>query len=157
MRASAALLLLIGSCSSALATIKVCNEFEHPIHVAIAYETSSGWVSESWLTVKANACETDTKHTDLTSFYYRGETDAVGSKKWTWGKGQLLSYKDGSFKFQNADTKGKGARLEEYSGPDSFKLPTTTVTLTFLADLRVSFFTPNENPAPSEGTKGTNP
>lgn len=45
MRMLVALLLLIASSSAALATIKVCNEFSHPIHLAFAHETKDGWMT----------------------------------------------------------------------------------------------------------------
>jgi uncharacterized membrane protein len=45
---TAAFLLVVASWSPALAKLKFCNNFKYAIHIAIAYETSSGWVSDGW-------------------------------------------------------------------------------------------------------------
>ena len=70
-------MLLVASASPALAKIKFCNNFEHAIHIALAYETSKGWVSDGWTGVRANPCFEDADHTELTSFFYHAETDAI--------------------------------------------------------------------------------
>ena len=59
MRALVVVLLILGSSSPALATIKYCNNFKYDIHIAIAYETPDGFVSEGWTGVKANSCWED--------------------------------------------------------------------------------------------------
>lgn len=41
MRALMAVLFLIGSGSDALAMLKVCNKFKHPIHLAAATQPST--------------------------------------------------------------------------------------------------------------------
>ncbi len=161
MRALAALLLLIASCAPALATIKVCNQFSHPIHLAFAYEAKDGWVSDGWLTVAPNACAIDTQHPDLTSFYYRAESDTYGDNKWsTWGNNREFSVKDGNFKLDRAEQQAPGGRFVKFNGPDSYIDPLTTVTLTFMPDLKVTFSVPNENaeaPPPSGGGPATPP
>ena len=60
-----------------IAKIKFCNNFEHAIHIALAYEASKGWVSDGWTGVRANSCFEDADHTELTSFLYHAETDAI--------------------------------------------------------------------------------
>jgi tetratricopeptide (TPR) repeat protein/uncharacterized membrane protein len=146
MRAFAALLLLIASCAPALATVKVCNQFSHPLHLAFAYEGKDGWTSDGWLTVAPNACEIDTQHPDLTSFYYRAESDTYGGNKWTtWGSDREFSVKDGNFKLDHAEQKVPDGRFVKFNGPDSYIDPFTVVTLTFFPDLKVTFSVPNEN------------
>ena len=48
MRWFVALLLLALSGSKAFATIKFCNDFEHAVQFALAYQSNDGWVSEGW-------------------------------------------------------------------------------------------------------------
>ena len=146
MRALAALLFLVASCAPVLATIKVCNQFSHPVHLAFAYEAKDGWTSDGWLTIAPNACEIDTQHLDLTSFYYRAESDTYGDNKWsTWGNNREFSVKDGNFRLDHAEQKTPGGRLVKFNGPDSYIDPLTMVTLTFMPDLNVTFSVPNEN------------
>jgi uncharacterized membrane protein len=77
MRFLLALLLLAVSGSQALAAIKFCNNFEHQVQFAVAFQDQDGWVSEGWISVAPKACQTDSKHADLTEFYWRGETDWI--------------------------------------------------------------------------------
>jgi uncharacterized membrane protein len=137
MRAVAAILLLVTSGSPALAKIKFCNNFQHAIHIALAYETSKGWVSDGWTGVKPNSCFEDAGHTELTSFFYHAETDAIptgdGKKTtWSWGNERAFSVTNKPFKFENAEVKAKGARFAEFSGPVKINRPATVVTLTFV-------------------------
>jgi len=74
---TAALLLLVASWSPALAKLKFCNNFKYAIHIAIAYETSSGWVSDGWTGVKPDSCYDSPDYSELTSFFYHAETDAI--------------------------------------------------------------------------------
>ena len=121
MRFLLALLLLAVSGSQTLAAIKFCNNFEHQVQFAVAFQDQDGWVSEGWISVAPKACQTDSKHADLTEFYWRGETDWIKTKggrtQWSWGKDRQFSVKDGSFAFKNSDQKLKGAHLVGFIGP----------------------------------------
>jgi uncharacterized membrane protein len=86
---AAGLLLFVASWSPAFAKIKFCNDFKHALHIAVVYETSNGWVFEGWTGVKPNSCYEDNDYSELTSFFYHAETDAIdtggGNKNnWTW-------------------------------------------------------------------------
>jgi tetratricopeptide (TPR) repeat protein/uncharacterized membrane protein len=136
MRYLLALLLLAVSGSQASAAIKFCNNFEHQVQFAVAFQDQDGWVSEGWISVEPKACQTDSKHADLTEFYWRGETDWIKTKggrtKWSWGKDRQFSVKDASFTLKNADQKLKGAHLVAFIGPVKINLPSTAVTLTIV-------------------------
>jgi uncharacterized membrane protein len=137
MRVFAALLLLVASWSPAFAKIKFCNNFKYAIHIAIAYETSKGWISDGWTGVKPNSCYDDTDYADVTSFFYHAETDAIdtggGNKTtWSWGNDRAFSVLSKPFKIENAEYKAKDARFAEFSGPVKFNHPSTVVTLTFI-------------------------
>lgn len=138
MRWLLASLLIALTSAKSFAAIKFCNEFEHPVRFAVAFPTKNGWVSEGWVTVQSKSCQSDGKHAELTEFYWRGETDWIKTQggrtktKWSWGKTRRFSVKDASFSFANADTKGRGARLEGFSGPVTVKSPSlveATVTI----------------------------
>jgi len=138
MRWLLTLAVLIVSGSNAFAAITLCNEFEHPVRFALAFPTEDGWVSEGWIKVDPKSCQTDTKHTDLAEFYWYGETGWInvgGGKKtkWSWGKQREFSVKDTSFTLTNADKKSKGARLVQFIGPVTVKVPSAQqVTLTIV-------------------------
>ncbi len=137
MRGVAALLLLVASWSPAFAKVKFCNNFKYALHIAIAFETSKGWVSEGWTGVKPNACYEDDDYSELTSFFYHAETDAIdtgnGDKTtWSWGNKRSFSVMNKPFKIDSANSQAKDARLAEFSGPVKFNHPWTVVTLTFV-------------------------
>jgi uncharacterized membrane protein len=134
---TAALLLVVASWSPALAKLKFCNNFKYAIHIAIAYETSSGWVSDGWTGVKPDSCYDSPDYSELTSFFYHAETDAIdtgdGNKTtWSWGNNRAFSVMNKPFKIDTAEYKAKDARFAEFSGPVKFNHPSTVVTLTFV-------------------------
>src|SRR6478672_12874108 len=59
------------------------------------FRDQDGWVSEGWISVAPKGCQTDSKHVDLTEFYWRGETDWIKTKggrtQWSWGKDRQFS------------------------------------------------------------------
>jgi uncharacterized membrane protein len=137
MRGVVALLFLVASWSPAFAKVKFCNNFKYALHIAIAFETSKGWVSEGWTGVKPNECYEDDDYSELTSFFYHAETDAIetgdGKKTtWSWGNKRSFSVMNKPFKLDNADSQAKDARLADFSGPVKFNHPWTLVTLTFV-------------------------
>ena len=136
MRMLAALLLLVGSGSPALAKIKFCNTFKHDLHIAIAYETKDGFVSEGWTGVKANSCYEDTDYAALTSFYYHAETDAIpveggNTTTWDWGNRRAFSVLNKPFKIAHAEFKPAGGRFAEFSGPIELDSAAKEATISF--------------------------
>ncbi|MGE5261512.1 MAG: DUF1036 domain-containing protein [Actinomycetota bacterium] len=134
---AASLLILVASWSPALAKIKFCNNFKYALHIAIAHETSNGWVSEGWTGVKPNECYEDDDYSEITSFFYHAETDAIDTgdnnkTTWSWGNNRAFSVTNKPFKFANAEYKAKDAHFAEFSGPVKFNHPSTVVTLTFV-------------------------
>ena len=74
-----AVFFLLASGSVALAKIQFCNNFEHPIFVALAFQQNGEWITEGWLEVDVDKCVIDAKHADVTSFeYIRQETVELG-------------------------------------------------------------------------------
>ena len=149
MRVVLALLFFLASGSQAFAVIKFCNKFKYPIRFALAYPTVNGWVSQGWTTVKPDGCEIDKRFSHLTGFYYYAQTEPIDTgdgktSTWSWGNKRAFAVKDGDFKFADAETKPKGARLVEFSGPFSFNLASTVTTLT-IEEGSGTFSTPKDD------------
>src|SRR5947209_10294039 len=63
--------------SSARADIVFCNEFPHPVFVAIAYPQGDGsWMSRGWLELATGECNTFDSALEVKTFYFRGMTDS---------------------------------------------------------------------------------
>lgn len=127
------------------AKIQICNKFEHPIRVALAFEQNDGWVTDGWIEIDTDKCVLDEKHPNTTSFYYHGES-SFGQNRWTWGNAREFSVKDGGFTIRNAERSTEGARVVKFSGPNSHWLPETIVKLQFEPDLKTTFAVPAEKP-----------
>ena len=98
------------------------NIANHNIHIALAFETKDGFVSEGWTGIKANSCWEDKEIVPPVTFYYHAETDAIpidggGTKTWTWGSQRAFCVLNELFKLSRAEFKAKGGRFAEFSGP----------------------------------------
>lgn len=136
MRALIVLLLLLGASSPALADFKYCNNFKYDIHVAIAYETKDGFVSEGWTGVRANSCFEDKEIVGPITFYYHAETDAIknaegGSTKWDWGNRRAFCVLNKPFKITHAEFKADGGRFAEFTGPYTLGVEKGRAEITF--------------------------
>jgi uncharacterized membrane protein len=135
MRALVVVLLVLGSSSPALASFKYCNNFKYDIHVAIAYETADGFVSEGWTGVKANSCWEDKDIVSPITFYYHAETDAIpvgdGKTTWNWGNRRAFCVLNKPFKITHAEFKAKDGRFAEFSGPYTLGAKNGLATITF--------------------------
>lgn len=148
LRAILASIGLIVCGSQAFAKIQFCNNFAHPIAVAVAFERDGEWITEGWLEAPKGQCVFDERHPDLTSFYYYGETEVYGNKRWTWGRAKEFSIRTSRFTIHNADRRQRGARFVRFAGPHSYKNPETIVTLRFDPDLTTTFIVPAERTTP---------
>ena len=127
--------------AAAPSLIAFCNEFKETIHLAIAFQDSNVWNSEGWITLKPNACETETKHPDLLSFYFRGESDVYDGQRMTFGSDRDFAVKKNDFVIQKADKKAKGAEMRQFSGPAERVSPAQELSITFTADARTAIAT----------------
>ena len=133
------LLCVALSASAAQAGVDFCNEFKHPIFVAVAYDDNGDWVANGWKKIATGECLTDPFTLSVKKFYYRAETDWIrnGSSKtqWTWGKGGgPFSVVNGSFTFHHADARRKGGRLVDFTGSIEGSEGPISETVTFQAD-----------------------
>jgi uncharacterized membrane protein len=121
--------------------VMFCNKFGHTINFAIAYQAGDVWTSEGWITVKPDTCKTEPRHPDLTSFYYRGESEVFGGQQATWGSAREFAVKNKDFVIAKAEKKAAGARMAKFSGPTTRDVPARTLSLTFTPDLKVTIVT----------------
>ena len=75
--------LAVMACASpARADLRICNNTEGRVGVALGYRDSTGWVTEGWWNIKARACET-LKPGDLAAkFYYLFAVDYDRGGEW---------------------------------------------------------------------------
>ncbi len=136
-----AMLALLASASGARADIDFCNNFPHPVFVAIAYQQTNGtWLSRGWLEVDTGQCGVFDTAIRVKTFYFRAVTDPIpvgGGKSTTyiWGKGANFAVSDkDNFQYYDAEKRVLKSTLEQFSkGPDA-QGDSVSCTVTFPAD-----------------------
>ena len=108
---------------------------------AIAYQANNVWTSEGWLTVAPDKCSALTAHPELTSFYYRGESDVFDQKQVTWGKDRDFALKKDDFTIQKAETRAPGSKMAKFSGPITRDSPARTLSLSITPDMKAMIVT----------------
>jgi uncharacterized membrane protein len=126
-----------------LTNIKICNNFPHNVHYAIAYQESPGdWMTRGWLLIETGKCYFFDGTLSLPEFYYRAESDKYSEKgglaEETWGnKGPTKSFcidtnTNNSFNFWNAGNCKTLASFEYYSNGSDFSSDVdVSYTITF--------------------------
>jgi len=79
----------------AAADLKLCNNTESRVGVALGYKDSQGWASEGWWNIGANACETLLKGPLIARFYYIFAVDY--DKGGSWGGKAIMCTRDKLF------------------------------------------------------------
>lgn len=79
----------------AKADLKLCNNTESRVGVALGYKDSQGWASEGWWNVGANACETLLKGALIARYYYVFAVDY--DKGGSWGGKAIMCTRDKLF------------------------------------------------------------
>jgi uncharacterized membrane protein len=100
------LLLCVGTVP-AKADLKLCNNTDSKVGIAIGYKDKEGWASEGWWTAepKANApknCLTLLKGNLISRYYYVYATD-YGDKGGSWGGKSNLCTRDKIFTIRGFD------------------------------------------------------
>jgi len=127
--------------ANASASLTFCNDFPHTVFVALAYLQDSGsWLSRGWLEVHTGECLPFDSAIRVTSFYYRGESEAYqsgGKKVWTsWGdKGRMFAtWEDDNFQYYGAENRVLKSSLKGYEQGMDIPQEDYDVTVTFKAD-----------------------
>ncbi len=121
--------------------IGICNEFKQTLRVAIAYQAGNVWTSEGWKVLRPNTCETEIKHPDLVSFYYRAESDVYDGQQITFGAIRDFAVRKSDFLIQQADRKAQDTEMRKFSGPVGRVSPAQNLSIVFQADARVAIVT----------------
>lgn len=76
------LLVLAGGTQDAFADLRVCNQTQNPVSVAIGYRAERAWQSEGWWVAGPGACAVVHPGELNTRFYYMHAVDDVGGGSW---------------------------------------------------------------------------
>ena len=79
----------------AKADLKLCNNTESRVGVALGYKDAKGWASEGWWNIGPNSCETLLKGALIARYYYVYAVDY--DKGGSWGGKAVLCIRDKEF------------------------------------------------------------
>lgn len=80
--ALAALCLLVLASGSARAELRLCNQTNSRVGIAIGYKDKTGWVTEGWWNVLSHACEVLFQGEIASRFYYVYAVDYDRGGEW---------------------------------------------------------------------------
>jgi uncharacterized membrane protein len=87
--------------TAAQADLKLCNNTESRVGVAIGYKDTQGWASEGWWTAEPNKCQTLVKGDLISRFYYVFAVDY--QKGGSWGGKSMMCIRDKVFTIRGLD------------------------------------------------------
>ncbi len=113
---------------TARADLKLCNNTESRVGVAIGYKDKKGWASEGWWTAQPNKCLTLLKGDLISRYYYVYAIDY--EKGGSWGGKSMLCIKDKVFTIRGLDScAGTGTKKEGFFEVDTNEETDWTVNL----------------------------
>lgn len=114
-----AVVSIIATSPAAMADISVCNEFRARVHVALAYEDSSGFHSAGWWSVDPNACRDIDFSFQSSTLYFTANSDSYREGRQTmtyhWGNKKELFVGSKDFRFDDADRRRRGGKPAMFS------------------------------------------
>ena len=128
------------------AAVRFCNDIDHTVFVAVAYQLRSGsWYARGWLSVVNGQCsEFNNPPMHVATFLYRAATDdypADGDQvREIWGNSsdQKFAVTDAGFAWENADSprgKPSDARMVGFINTNATNVDgDLSITVTFGAD-----------------------
>ena len=132
MRVTAATAVLItglaGTAAPAHADLKLCNNTDSRVGVAVGYRDLKGWASEGWWNVGPQSCETLLKGGLTARYYYIYAIDY--DKGGTWGGTAKLCTRDKLFTIRGIkECVGRGFQQTGFFEVDTKEEPDWTVSL----------------------------
>lgn len=114
---------------SARADLKLCNNTENKVGVAIGYKDNEGWASEGWWTVDQEKCLTLLKGPLIARYYYVYAVDRkVGG---SWGGKSQMCVRDKAFTIRGLDNcEERGYQKQEFFEVDTGEKTDHTISLT---------------------------
>ncbi len=113
----------------ARADLKLCNNTENKVGVAIGYKDNEGWASEGWWTVEPEKCLTLLKGPLIARYYYVYAVDRkVGG---SWGGKSQMCVRDKAFTIRGLDNcEQRGYQKQEFFEVDTGEKTDHTISLT---------------------------
>ena len=73
----------IGSCGTAHADFRLCNNTGSRVGIAIGYKDGDGWITEGWWNLSSRSCDTILRGTLVARFYYVYAVDYDRGGEWS--------------------------------------------------------------------------
>lgn len=126
---AAGVLVTMGMTSlPAHADLKLCNNTESRVGVALGYKDKQGWVTEGWWTVDPQKCVTFLKGPLIARFYYVYAIDY--DKGGSWGGNSMICTRDKVFTIRGIeDCEARGYRKTGFFEVDTKEELDWTVSL----------------------------
>ena len=106
----------------AKADLKLCNNTESRVGVALGYKDAKGWASEGWWNIGPNSFETLLKGALIARYYYIYAVDY--DKGGSWGGKAVLCIRDKEFTIRGI----KNCKERDYQKTGFYEVDTTEET-----------------------------
>ena len=138
---TSALLLgaVIFAASPAKADLKLCNNTDSRVGVALGYRDQKGWASEGWWNIGPNSCETLLKGALIARYYYVYAVDY--DKGGSWGGKAVMCIRDRLFTIRGIEN----CKERDYQKASFFEVDTKEET-----DWTISLSGEKTTPAPTQ-------
>ncbi len=122
------ILALTSNAPQAHADLKLCNNTDSRVGVAVGYRDEQGWASEGWWNVGPHSCETLLKNKLTARYYYIYAIDY--DKGGAWGGTAMMCTQDKLFTVRGIkDCVGRGYQHTGFFEVDTKEEPDWTVSL----------------------------
>ena len=123
-----AFLLLSGMSLEARADLKLCNNTDSRVGVALGYKDKEGWATEGWWTVEPQKCLPLLKGNLIARYYYVFAVDY--DKGGSWGGKSMMCTRDKVFTIRGIeDCEGRGYQKTGFFEVDTGEQTDWTVSL----------------------------
>lgn len=93
--------LSFATASPAQADLRICNETQSRIGLAIGYHDGQGWLTEGWFNLRSNTCETVIRGQLSAKYYYVYGVDY--DRGGDWGGKSFMCTRDREFTIRGSD------------------------------------------------------
>jgi uncharacterized membrane protein len=126
--AAGALLMFLGMSLPARADLKMCNNTESRVGVALGYKDKDGWATEGWWTIEPQKCLPLLKGDLIARYYYVFAVDY--DKGGSWGGKAMMCTRDKVFTIRTIeDCEGRGYTRTGFFEVDTGEQTDWTVSL----------------------------
>ncbi len=126
--AAATLLVLAAMALPARADLKLCNNTESRVGVALGYKDKEGWATEGWWTIEPQKCLPLLKGDLIARYYYVFAVDY--DKGGSWGGKSMMCTRDKVFTIRGIeDCEGRGYTKTGFFEVDTGEEADWTVSL----------------------------